>query len=261
MPSIIDMLVFGLFAQYMKFDIKLFNISGSNIINSVIYGEYNMSSFFTSSGSYHTTLPPLYISEYKLYFTILHIHSFSSTFFIELFHPFLWIAILTIYIIFTTFLFIYKRFHKLKINEYLESVFHIIGISFEQIKFSSLSLSCCVVISTFFYYILAENFQAFLTSKLVITSEVKFPFNKIEDLSSQTNFKICTLRYSNIETLLSNEHIYDRILNTPECNPFFESITKQRNMSYFKELLWKNPNLTILMPHAMEYILKGTYIG
>lgn len=237
-------------SKFMKFNIDLIQKKYSenekvHMHKSLLLTEYEIAIVFTSSGSRHMVLPPIGLSRYRLYLTVPSIDSVSSTFFIELFHPILWTTIHCTYAIFVAFLFFYKYLHKLKFSQFLESVFHVIGFTTEQIRFSTFTLSFCVLLSSILFYLLGEHFTAFLTSKLAIISEQNLPFEKLEDLSTQSKYKLCTLPDSNVEKSLYDQHIYLHILNHDECKCLIEQ-SYNHNELYFTELFCRNPNITFM---------------
>lgn len=238
--------------QYMNINIKFVEISINetnieNIYMSLLLGEYDFAITYASAGFRHTTLPPLYFTKYRLYMTHTKSYSVSSQYFIELFQPKLWIAVLLIYLTLLGFLVIYKYCYSLKFNQFVESVFHIIGLSNEQINFSTISLSICLIIFSMFFYLLEWYFGAFLYSKLSAKFDTNLPFERIEDLAIQMKYKICAQPVTNVEKSLSNDIIYDRILNHPECNKTIKSLFSTDGLSTFKSLC-ENPDLTLVMP-------------
>lgn len=225
-----------------------------NGFSSLLFGKYHISLLYTTTKSYHITLPSIIQFHDRLYMASPEKRSVSSTFFIQLFQPLVWIMILIIYLAIMGFLLFYHHFHKLKINQYIESLFDIIGISTERILFSTFSLCFCILISTTLYYILELYFTTFLTTKLAMNTE--FVVEKLEDFSYQSKYKICTPAYTYSQQMLSNDKRYKNILNGNECSMFRNHFT-DRNYNLGLEVLCDNRYLTYILPaFVFENILK-----
>lgn len=246
--SINDKFLFETLAQYIGFKIQYYknNFSGTEIsknFSTLLYGMNDITVAHHDVASRHTTLPPIISYRNGLYMTLPSMEV-SSTFFIELFQPFLWMGILAIYSIFLLFLSLYIYKHKLKNNQYFESAFHIIGVSSEHIRFATFSLTSCIIIFTFLFYILGEYFTAFLTTRLV--TKVQYPFESLEEMSLQSTYKICTSSKTRVRQILSDYKIYNHIMDGSECKILQQHRLAQNGLGIL-EALCNDPYLTLLM--------------
>lgn len=228
----------------------------TEIVEALSLGHSELSLIYSSAGCPESTLPPLFFQKYRLYMITPHIISVSSSFFIELFHPLLWTTIIIFYLACLGFLFLYKILHKLNFNQYIESSFHIIRVSEEQIRFSTYSLRCCILCSSILFYILSVYFTAFLTTKLAIIEKTELPFSHIEDLRGQSRYKLCIYPNSVIHKIYSDMNEYKHILNHQDCDYIINNIIHDRSLSRFEQHFCDNPHLTIMMPTRFANILK-----
>lgn len=247
---------YGTLSKYMHFkinyDTKNFKQEVvSQSLRSLLLGKSDIFVHYIQSGSRHINLSPIFDFYYQLYMTIPINDSVSSSYFIELFHSTLWFAILAIYCTIIGFLLMYKYFHKLRVNQYIESIFHVIGVSSEQIKFSTISYRICVIIATILLFLLGNYFGAFLTTQLSIKSEKNLPFERIEDLTTQTKYKICIFPIaSNAVKSMTTDKIYNHILNGPECTKI-EGFWYNDTYSDTLEWFYNSPHLTLLIPSTL----------
>lgn len=200
-------------------------------------------------GPSYATLPPFRKHVNHLYFAYSTKKIVSSTYFITVLHPLFWLSILLAYSGLFGFLFIYKRLHKLTFNQFLEITLHAIGVSSENSTFSTISLKFLIVIFLFLFFILGECFSAFLTTELAIATESKLPFNHLENLQKQLYYKICTKQFSHIYTELYTEMKYDHILNTKDCDEFYESLATNLQMPVMITLC-NNKHLTVFFEES-----------
>lgn len=249
--------MFEILSTYMQFkSVFIYKITTPNKLKSIIFGEYDIFVYYIPSGSHHINLAPIFNYYHLLYVTIPLHYTVSPIYFIELFNGNLWIGIFVIYSVLLTFLTIYKYIYKLKVNQYFESIFHAIGVSSEQIIFSTIAYSICIIISSLLFFVLSEYFGTFLTTKLSIKSENKLPFERLEDLATQTKYKICLFPGDSFaEKSISNDIKYKHIFNAEECR-------KIDGLSFIRTLIptikWfcNNPNLVLLAPNSLENFLK-----
>lgn len=230
----------------MKFEIQVDKNKSIKYGDSNINDGYHIYLKYSGDGSQYLNLPPILKFYYRVYMASPQMNSVSSTFFIKLFQPDLWGIILVLYITILMFLIFYIHSHRLKINQYIESAFHVIGISSEQINFSTISLSFCVIIYTILFFMLEQYFTTFLTTKLAITDS--FPLEKLEDFTLQLKYKICIgPPFKKAHKILSSDKIYEQILNTQECDNIKKSMNNGTGDLTLK-ILCDEPHITVLMP-------------
>lgn len=238
--------------KFMKFEIQqdLRHTKSEYDLRQLFYlrafGKTDIIILHSVQGPSYATLPPMQYHVHKLYFAQSKCKSVSSTYFISVFHTLFWISILTVYFLLIVFLIIYKRLHNLSFNQFCEITLHVTGISSEIISYSTFSFHLCSIIFLFLFYILSESFSAFLTTELAVATEPKPPFEHLEDLASQSKYKICVKPYSNIYSTMYEQKKYQHILNDIDCDNFFESIDLTTEKKLLDQLC-QNPHLTIIL--------------
>lgn len=231
---------------------NLNNIIKSDTFFSLLVEDNDIALFYTTTRSYQETLPSVSNGHERIYMVSNMNDSVSSTYFIELFEPNLWIVILTTYVIILGFLIIYLYLHRLEFNQYFESIFHVIGVSTERIQFSTIALSFCIVISMTLFYILGEYFTAFLTTKLAVRSNL--PFEKLDDLLLQSKYKICTIQFTKSKTVLSHDQRFKNLLNDPKCDSLRENFYTH-NASLITKSFCNNKYMTMIAPVGVLDVL------
>lgn len=239
----------------MKFNIKEdFSLTSTKYELQQIYyarilGKTNLVVIHSVEGPSYATLPPFRKHYNHLYFAYSSRKIVSSVYFIKVLHPLFWLCILFAYFCLLGFILLYKCLYKLTFNQFCEATLNAIGVSSENLSYSTISLNFCVVIFLFLFILLGECFSAFLTTELSITAEPKLPFNHLEDLSKQSNYKICVKRYSHIYSVLFSQIKYDNILNTKECDEYLKTLDKNLEMPVLMTLC-NNKHLTVFFEES-----------
>ncbi len=134
--------IYNIMEEFMNFKVKVYPINAApslernaKISINLMLGNIDLFVKYNELVSFYRSLLPFGKLSYRLILAAPPQKTVSPSYFILLFHSHLWLAILLMHIILIGFLIAYKQLHKLNVNQCWDTIFHVIGISFERIPF------------------------------------------------------------------------------------------------------------------------------